>query len=173
MGTRDAPRQGDGEGAAIATDGGARAAGEPRGQATLFDAHGGDRDLELREADVGELGDHQLLWIDVAGAVGEDVVALLDRLGVPVDVQPYLLQPTGKPSADDRGDTLHVEVSTLIDPVDSETTSLVCLVGRGWVVTAHGGPVPVLDDFRERASGGASWVRWTRPRSWRASWNGS
>ena len=85
----------------------------------------------------------------------EDVVALLDRLGVPADAQPYLLRPTGRPCADDHGGFLHVEVAALADPDDSEPVSIVCVVGKGWVVTTHAGPVPFLQDFRERASGGS------------------
>ena len=109
------PRQGDGDGETTVTEA-APAPREARVQATLFDAQGEDRDLELREVDAGALGDHQLLWIDVVGTADEDVVALLDRLGVPSDAQPYLLQATGQPCADDHGGTLHVEVAALVAP---------------------------------------------------------
>ena len=78
------------------TEGGVSAtAEEARVQVTLFDANGEDRDLELREVDAAALGEHQLLWIDLVGTADEDVVALLDRLGVPSDAQPYLLQADG------------------------------------------------------------------------------
>ena len=97
MGTSGVPRQGDGDGEATVTDGGVSATAPARVQVTLFDAQGGDRDLELREVDAGALGDHQLLWIDLVGTADEDVGALLDRLGVPSDAQPYLLRATGQP----------------------------------------------------------------------------
>ena len=122
---------------------------------TLFDTRGEDRDLDLREVEAKALDAHQLLWIDLVGAADEDVVALLDRLGVPSEAQPYLLRATGHPAADDHAGTLHVEVAALVDPEGCEPVSIVCLVGNGWVVTAHTDAVPFLDDFRQRAAGGS------------------
>ncbi len=156
----DVPQQRDGDGdcdgnATVTEDGVSATAGEARVQITLFDANGEDRDLEFREVDGAALGEHQLLWIDLVGTADEDVVALLERLGVPSDAQPYLLQATGEPSADDHGGTLRVEVAALVRPDDCEPVSIVCLVGNAWVVTSHTDAVPFLDDFRERASGGS------------------
>jgi magnesium transporter len=145
------PRQADGETAV--TEGVLTA--HPRVQVTLFDAQGEDHDIEPREVDAGALGEHQLLWIDIVGTADEDVVAMLDRLGVPSDAQPYLLRATGQPCADDHGGTLHVEIAALIDSGDCEPISIVCLVGNGWVVTSHADAVPFLEDFRERAAGGS------------------
>lgn len=145
------PGQGDDD-AAVADS-----AERPRAgvQVTLFDAQGEDRDVEPGNVDVGALGERQLLWIDLVGNVADDVVALLERLGVPSDAQPYLLRATGEPCADDHGETLHVEVEALAHAEDDEPVSIVCLVGNGWVVTSHTDAVPFLDDFRERASGGS------------------
>jgi len=149
-------QHGDGNGEASVTDGGVRAtAGEARVQVTLFDAEGEDRDLDVREVDAAALGEHQLLWIDLVGKVDADVAAVLDRLGVPRDAQPYLLRATGRPCADDHDGTLHVEVAALAHPDDCEPMSIVCLVGKTWVVTSRTSEVPFLDDFRERASGGS------------------
>jgi hypothetical protein len=152
METSGVPRQGDGNGEATVTEHGVSAA-HPRVQVTLFDAHDEDRDLELGEVDVGALGDHQLLWIDLVGTADADLVALLDRLGVPSDAQPYLLRATGQPCADDHGGTLHVEVAALVYPDDCDPISIVCLVGNAWVVTSHEGEVPFLDDFRRACFG--------------------
>ena len=66
----------------------------------------------------------------------------------------------------DHGGFLHVEVAALADPDDSEPVSIVCVVGNGWVVTTHAGPVPFLQDFRERASAAVSSERWMRLPSW-------
>jgi len=155
MGTSGAPRQCDGDGEAAVTEGGSSVMARTSVQITLFDAHGEDRDLELSEVDASTLGDQHLLWIDLVGAADEDVVALLDRLGVPGDAQPYLLRATGRPCADDHGGTLHVEVAALAHPDDREPISIVCLVGKTWVVTSRTSEAPFLDDFRERASGGS------------------
>jgi magnesium transporter len=119
----------------------------------LFDAQGDDTVVDIGE--VGELGDNQLLWIDLVAPAEEEVVALLDRLGARRDAQPYLLHPTGRPRADDYGEILHLEVTALADADTAEPISIICLVGNGWLVTAHRQPVQFLKDFRERAAGGS------------------
>ena len=139
-----------------ASDGGVATAVEaPVATAILFDAKGDDREIPLSDVGTRSIRPHELLWVDVFALADEDVVSLLDRLGVPADAQPYLLRPCGRPAADDHGGVLHVEVAALSDPDDEEPVSIVCIVGSGWVVTTHAGPVPFLDDFRERASGGS------------------
>jgi magnesium transporter len=148
-----APRRDDRDGETTLTQGAAPA--RPRVQVTLFDAQGEDSDVELRDVDPAALGKHQLLWVDVLGPADAQVAALLDRLGVPSEAQPYLLRATGKPCADDHGDTLHVEVAALVQREDGEPSPIVCLAGNGWVVTSHPDAVPFLEDFRERASGGS------------------
>jgi Mg2+ and Co2+ transporter CorA len=121
----------------------------------LFDAHGEDTDVDLRKIDLDALGDHHLVWIDLVDPIDDDVAALLDRLGVRREAQRYLLRPTGRPRADDYGDILHLEVTALLDANDSTPISLICLVGNGWLVTAHSEAVPFLHDFRARASDGS------------------
>jgi magnesium transporter len=139
-----------------ALDGGLATAVEaPVATAILFDAQGDDREIPLGDVGTRSIRQHELLWVDVFALADEDVVSLLDRLGVSADAQPYLLRPCGRPAADDHGGVLHVEVAALADPDDAEPVSIVCVVGSGWVVTTHAGPVPFLDDFRERASGGS------------------
>jgi magnesium transporter len=125
--------------------------------AILFDARDGDREiaLPLQGIEVESLRDHQLLWIDVVPGANGEVVALLERLGVTSQAQPYLLRATGEPRANDHEGILHVEVAALARPDDCDPVSIVCLAGKAWVVTAHAEPVPFLADFRERASGGS------------------
>ena len=157
-----------------ALDGGLATAVEaPVATAILFDAHGDDREISLSDVGTRSLRPHELLWVDVFALADEDVVSLLDRLGVPADAQPYLLRPCGRPAADDHGGVLHVEVAALVNADDEEPVSIVCVVGSGWVVTTHAGPVPFLDDFRERASGGSRSETWTRRPSWPGCSSGS
>lgn len=152
METSGVPRQGDGDGEATVTEGGVSATAQARVQVTLFDAHGGDRDLELREVDAGALGEH-------GSTSSERRTRTSWRYSIGwasrATRSPTCWGPRVRPCADDHGGTLHVEVAALVHPDDCEPISIVCLVGNAWVVTSHRGAVPFLDDFRERASGGS------------------
>jgi Mg2+ and Co2+ transporter CorA len=104
--------------------------------------------------DVRGLGRSSVMWIDLDrppdGRAGE----LAEALGLTPETRDRLADGSQRPQLSDHAEYLHV--SALAPARNNGQTALVkvdCLVARSWVVTVHEGPIPVLDDFRERASG--------------------
>lgn len=104
---------------------------------------------------LGRIGRSSILWLDFDSRdpSEDDTRALAENLGLEkwsidrlgrVDPEPYFR---------DFGSYMHV---TAFAPLEGEGNQLVeidCLVAERWVVTMHSHPVPMLESFRERASG--------------------
>jgi len=119
-------------------------------RATFFDANGEDRELDLAAGPPPELGDRQLLWIDldersadhlhrVAQAVGLEEVAL-ERLAVEERTGP-ILRLEGRVALTLIG----------VDPDDAAVGRHVLdlVIGRNHIITVHQGPLDALRAFRE------------------------
>jgi magnesium transporter len=124
----------------------------------LLDADGADRDVELEQVDLGQIGDQRLLWIDLGGGEeAERLARVLEPLGLPSRTLRYVVEPLGRPRLDAYGEAMHVEVTGL-RPVGEgrhEAVFLNCVVGRNWLLTSHDGPVKFLEEFRQRVRGGS------------------
>ncbi len=123
--------------------------------AYLFDEQEGKK-LEAWADALHDLGEGQLLWLDLVEASAEEEREVGEALGLDeVDagrfrtegVQPALdqvreyLRMTAVAAGDTEGDA------------PPQTVALDCFVGENWVVTAHDVEIGVLEDFRERAGG--------------------
>jgi magnesium transporter len=122
--------------------------------AYLFDQRQGTRVEAWAEA-LDDLGEHQVLWLDLHDATEEEeseVTRALDLsdadIGDGVDDNPLLTQREGY---------LKVNAVAVADAADKsapETVAMSCFVGKNWILTAHASELAVIEDFRERAEGG-------------------
>src|SRR6266542_5149564 len=123
--------------------------------AYLFDEQEGKK-LEAWADALHDLGEGQLLWLDLVEASAEEEREVGEALGLDEldagrfrteGVQPALDQVRGylRMTAVAAGDTEGGE--------RPQTVALDCFVGENWVVTAHDVEVRVLEEFRERAGG--------------------
>jgi magnesium transporter len=103
---------------------------------------------------VGRLGRSSILWIDLDRPSTEESRGLADELELTPSSAERLAKREGGPYFGDFGSYIHV---TAYAPSRGDRERglerIECLVGERWVVTIHDEPVPVLDDFRERAAG--------------------
>jgi Mg2+ and Co2+ transporter CorA len=121
-------------------------------RARLFDADQPDRRIQLDDALGLDLTDRQLLWIDVEGAVPDEVgTALGERLGLQRRTLAALGRPQGRPLVALHREYLHVRVAA--DPSDEEpgdTGWLDVIAGPNTILTRHDRPLPFLDDVDDR-----------------------
>lgn len=121
-------------------------------RARLFDADRRDRRLPLDEALGVRLTDRQLLWVDVKGALPDE---LLERLGASLELQPRtraaLQRPRGEPLVALHREYLHVRVAAdPSDEVPEDTGWIDVIAGRNLILTRHDRPLPFLDDVDDR-----------------------
>jgi magnesium transporter len=105
--------------------------------------------------DVQDLGRSEILWIDLDHRDPEQADELSKALALEAETRARLEGDHNRPFLADYGSYVHV---TALAPLRregkrAELINVDCLVARTWVVTVHDGPVPVLDEFRERACG--------------------
>lgn len=124
--------------------------------ALLFDDHRGRTADDWQRA-ASTLTESQVLWVDLGSAGADDAGA----------VRAAFALEDGHPAAITDGEaeprvSLHdgyIHVTTLIAPrsdhrEDDPGDVLDAYIGDNWVVTVHRGDSPLIDDFRELASGG-------------------
>jgi len=127
-------------------------------RARVFDADRTDRLFEFDEALHTRLGSHQLLWIDIEGALGsEKRSALAERFALESDTAAALDdEPTG-PSLELHGGHFHLRVAAEPDPKrPNEPTWLDVIAGEHHVITHHPGPLRFLAELNERIKADAT-----------------
>ncbi|HEY8817668.1 MAG TPA: CorA family divalent cation transporter, partial [Candidatus Limnocylindrales bacterium] len=118
----------------------------------LYDAAGRDREVPIKDRLAREIGDRQLLWIDLDGRNHEDLRAVAGA----VELEPALVRLLG--TAPERADmTSYPEHVHLIlqsmesdepaarDPGTLTRRPIDLVAGRNWVVTVHDGPVRAFE----------------------------
>ena len=93
-----------------------------------------------------------LLWVDVDRESEESAREVAAVFELDDGTRDRLASSSGHAVFADHGRYIHV-TSYAPHEGDDELVALECVVGENWVVTAHDRPVPVLDEFAERASG--------------------
>jgi magnesium transporter len=131
--------------------------------AFLYDADGGDADVDAEKLTLESLDEEDLLWIDVDTSrddAFERVAAL-----VPVENEELRSLPTDRPFIRDAGDAFELGVVLLPDREDKdrESRSLVCVVGRNWFVSLRHGKVKSLDEFAGHLRGDSALGRLDAP----------
>jgi magnesium transporter len=118
-------------------------------RAVLYDAKGGDRELDLSDLPV-KVDEHRLLWIDLDSRKLDD----LAKAGAAIGLEGPALRRLGQ--VERRSRLLRLPervVLTLgaVEPDDQEVTrhELDILVGANHIVTVHDGPLSPIDEFRQ------------------------
>lgn len=94
-----------------------------------------------------------LLWVDVDRASEDSAREVAEAFGLDPGTRDRLAASSpGHAVFADHGRYIHL---TTYAPHEGngELVPLECVVGENWVITAHDEPVPVLEEFSERASG--------------------
>ena len=120
--------------------------------AILFDAERvhhltnlGERPRRLRRS--------QLLWIDLDQDSEITASETSEVLGLDDKTREYLTTPNKKPVFNDQGRYIHITTYAPREDEEGELHAVECVVGEGWVVTAHDQPIAVLEEFAARVSG--------------------
>jgi Mg2+ and Co2+ transporter CorA len=127
-------------------------------QAFLYDADGHDREVELNDQCVGELGERNLLWVDVIGREPTELSYLarlfdLDRRSIR-----ELLQPQNDLYLENYGEYFQFDVVALKDNgekahAERDPVHLEFLVGLRWIISVHDEPLGFLEAFRDQDKG--------------------
>jgi magnesium transporter len=99
------------------------------------------------------LSGSKLLWVDVDRYSSEDADRVAEAFGVDRKTRDCLLRSSDRAVFSDHGRYIHVTTYAPQEEDEGELHSLECVVGENWVITAHDVPIPVLEEFAERASG--------------------
>ena len=120
-------------------------------RAYLYDGEGADGEVELNDALVCGLKDHQLLWVDVQGAVRGDLVRLARLFDWHNDSVYSLMQPRRAP----RLEYFSAYVQASVDAIHDEdktyrVATLHFIIGKNYVLTAHEQEIALLKSFANR-----------------------
>jgi magnesium transporter len=135
---------------------------DSRVHAYLYDADGHDREVALDEQCIRDLGERNLLWVDV-GTRDRQVLEPLARLFSLDDTSlRELLRSQDDLYLDNYGEYFQFDVVAL-SPADDNgyekllpghnAVHLEFLVGPRWIITVHDGDLPFLEAFREQDKG--------------------
>jgi Mg2+ and Co2+ transporter CorA len=119
-------------------------------RATLYDANGSDRTIDLDEAAVSSLHDDALLWVDFA-ELDEDAVRRAGTiLGLPAEAIDSVLERGGKAELKRFPDLYRLRVVAVQDDGDHgalRTAPIDIVAARNRVLTLHEGEVRDFDEF--------------------------
>lgn len=121
-------------------------------QTILFDGDHVEQLAEVTERP-RRLKESELLWVDVDRESERDVRRIAEALEIDDRTRESLARSPKRAVFHDHGRYIHVTTFAPNEHEGGELIALECVVGRNWVVTAHDQPIPVLEEFAERASG--------------------
>ncbi len=120
----------------------------------LYDAEGKDRELELNECMVADLGERQLLWLDVKGSDKGEMEQAAKLLGLEPETALKLVESHKHPQLENYGHYLHLKVLGVSEAESHYVPVHLDLVaGRNFVMTAQHEDVRLLEDFNEQIRG--------------------
>jgi Mg2+ and Co2+ transporter CorA len=130
-------------------------------RATLFDAQGKDRSVELDSALVRGLGEEQLLWLDLERRDEHEIAALRDVFGLHSEQLELLASGSAEVRLLRYPDRVHLRLLAVEDrrPDDSRSapmpaaTPIDVIVAPNVVITAHDGEVSAFEAFRKQIRG--------------------
>ncbi|MEP6892423.1 MAG: CorA family divalent cation transporter [Gaiellaceae bacterium] len=123
--------------------------------AVVFDRHEVETVRDWRSR-LGKLRASSLLWIDIDDPSAMAAAELRDALALTPESEGRLESPTGESFFKDFGSYMHL--TTLAPrakdgPEATDISTIECLVGENWIVTAHDQPAEVLEEFAKLAGG--------------------
>lgn len=118
----------------------------------LFD---GDRVEHLGDIDdrPSRLRGAMLLWVDLDELSATQARRVAEALGIDDATAERLATRTAGTYFRDKGEYIHVTVTSPRAEAHDEPSEIECVVGANWVVTAHQHPARVLDEYAELAQG--------------------
>ena len=122
--------------------------------AYLFNRREG-KHVEAWPEELRRLGKSEVLWLDLEDASPDEVRSVCAVLELS-DAE-FVAAPDEAPSLDQRETHLQltaVGVGGTGQGRTPEPVPIKCFIGKNWIVTAHTEKLEVLDDFRERTTGG-------------------
>jgi magnesium transporter len=132
-----------------------------RVHAYLYDADGHDREVALDEQCIQDLGERNLLWVDVGARDRQTLEHLAKLFNLDPDSVRELLRSQDDLYLDNYGEYFQFDVVAL-GPVSNghekllpehQPVHLEFLVGPRWIITVHDGDLPFLEAFREQDKG--------------------
>ena len=118
----------------------------------LFDSTGKVETIELDAANLDDLEEHQLLWVELEGGGEAAIDDVLGKLGLGGDVARAFRDRSAMPELRVQNGTFFVRVVAVRNDGDItyNGTVLAILAGHNFVITAHQEPVEFLTQLRER-----------------------
>jgi magnesium transporter len=130
--------------------------------AFLYDADGEDREVTLDEACVRELGERNLLWVDVLERNKAELERLASLFSLDARSVPELLATQHDLYLDNYGEYIQFDVIALKGSQSGEheralaerhPVHLEFLIGPRWIITVHDEELDFLVAFRDQAKG--------------------
>jgi magnesium transporter len=132
-------------------------------RATLYDANGRDRQVELRPDITDGLGEHQLLWVDVDRRDAQAIEQLRSTFDLPAETTSVLASDRTVAHLLRYPERVHLRLvamepkesnETSDNPVaDASPSSIDIIVARNVVITSHQGTTSAFDHFLDQVRG--------------------
>ena len=119
-------------------------------EAILSDARGDDQRVDIKRISVESVDDDQLLWIDLESPDPKELETLRRALRLPDETWKVVAEEPREADAFNRDGAIQVSLLAVASDLIHAPVPLQVLVGDGWVVTRHAGPIEFLDGRRER-----------------------
>ena len=111
---------------------------------------GSDATVDLTTWRPRTIRNSELLWIDVEAPTDDERSLVASALSLDAATQRFLDYGDNAPDAHVLDDGILVTVQTLRDDITQPPIVLHLLIGRGWALTWHAGPIGFLDEHRAR-----------------------
>lgn len=95
----------------------------------------------------------KLLWADLEWGSTAGAEEVAEAFDLDDETRAYLTEPHERARFEDHGRYIHITTYAPREDEEGECHVVECVVGENWVITAHDGPIPVLDEFADRVSG--------------------
>ncbi|HET9496666.1 MAG TPA: CorA family divalent cation transporter [Chloroflexia bacterium] len=123
-------------------------------KAILFDAEGRDKEVKLRAGIVKDLGENQLLWVDMRNASEDEIKEVGKTFGLDEECVRDLAEVHHRPELRNYGEYFHLQVIGVARTKDKdEPVHLDMVAGENFVVTVQQEDLKLLDDFNEQVRG--------------------
>ncbi|MGH2444630.1 MAG: magnesium transporter CorA family protein [Candidatus Limnocylindria bacterium] len=120
--------------------------------ALLSSGDGSDESVDLAQWRHGKVSKDELLWIDLESPSADELETVRDALRLSEQAADALEADATGPDAAVLDGATAVVVLALADEIGDEPLPLLVMLGEGWVLTRHDGPMPFLEDHRRRIS---------------------
>lgn len=123
-------------------------------KAILFDAEGRDKEVKLRAGIVKDLGENQLLWVDMRNASEDEIKQVGKTFGLDEECVRDLAEVHHRPELRNYGEYFHLQVIGVARTKDKdEPVHLDMVAGENFVVTVQQEELKLLDNFNEQVRG--------------------